>query len=207
MPGRERRRRLWEEASQQFVALRVRWPKAFPVNGRDVRPLAVGVARIIAAEMGWSVGYARAILGMWKARDPYCRACLLYAKRIALDGSLTDELVDDEARAMARELIERRKERKQREAEALHVIEAPLTEPQPEPQPMIAAPAPGAPSKPPPPLVPSGPMDETWKRAKAAVEAWRQAEKEGTRQKDPCGYFAKKFDVSKKYVEMARELF
>ena len=129
MAGRERRRRLWEEASQQFVALRARWPKAFPVNGRDVRPLAVGVARIVAAEMGWSVGHARAVLGMWKARDPYCRACLLYPKRIALDGSLTDELVDDEARAMARERIEARKERKQREAEALHVIEAPPPEP------------------------------------------------------------------------------
>jgi hypothetical protein len=50
-------------------------------------------------------------------------------------------------------------------------------------------------------------MDETWKRAKAAVEAWRQAEREGIGKKDPCGYFAKKFDVSKKYVEMALELF
>ena len=63
----------------------------------------------------------------------------------------------------------------------------------------------GAPAEPPP--IPSGPTDETWKRAKAVVEAWRQAEREGIRKKDPCGYFAKKFDVSKKYVEMALVLF
>ena len=70
MPG-SRGRRLWEEASQQFEALRARWPKAFPAKASDVRPLAVGVVPIIAAEMGWSWGYARAVLGVWKARDAY----------------------------------------------------------------------------------------------------------------------------------------
>ena len=195
-----------KEASRQFGTLRARWPKAFPAKASDVRPLAVGVASTIVAEMGWTYDYARGVLRVWKGRDPYCRACLLYPKRIALDGSLTDELVDGEARAMARELIERRKERKQREAQAPRAVEAPpAPQPEPEPQPMIAAPALEAPAEPPP--VPSGPMDETWKRAKAAVEAWRQAEREGIRKKDPCGYFAKKFDVSKKYVEMALELF
>ena len=196
-----------KEASRQFGALRARWPKAFPANAAGVRPLAVGVASTIAAEMGWTCDYVRGVLRVWKSRDPYCRACLVYSKRIALDGSLTDELVDVEARAMARELIERRKERKQREAQAPRAVQAapaPQPEPEPEPRPMIA-PALEAPAEPAP--VPSGPMDETWKRAKAAVEAWRQAEKEGIRKKDPCGYFAKKFDVSKKYVEMALELF
>jgi hypothetical protein len=108
-----------------------------------------------------------------------------------LDGSLTDELVDGEAQGMGRELIKRRKERKQREAQATRAVEAPpAPQPEPEPQPMIAAPALEAPAEPPP--VPSGPMDETWKRAKAAVEASRQAEKEGIRKKkDPCGYFQK----------------
>jgi sRNA-binding protein len=194
-----------KEASRQF-ALCARWPKAFPTKASDVRPLTVRVASTIAAEMGWTHDYARGVLRVWKGRDPYCRACLLYPKRIALDGSLTDELVDGEAQAMARELIERRKERKQREAQATRAVEAPpAPQLEPESQPMIAAPALEAQAEPPP--VPSGPMDETWKRAKAAVEAWRQAEKEWIRKKDPCGYFAKKFDVSKKYVEMALELF
>ena len=107
-----------KEASRQFGALRARWPKAFPANAAGVRPLAVGVGSTIAAEMGWTSDYVRGVLRVWKSRDPYCRACLVYSKRIALDGSLTDELVDGEARAMARELIERRKERKQREAQA-----------------------------------------------------------------------------------------
>ena len=43
---------------------------------------------------------------------------------------------------MARELIERRKERKQREAQAPRAVEAsPAPQPEPEPQPLIAAPA------------------------------------------------------------------
>ena len=37
-------------------------------------------------------------MAAWKKRSAYCRAVLNYPTRIALDGSLTDEIVDDLAR-------------------------------------------------------------------------------------------------------------
>ena len=57
------------EGRQRFEALRARWPLAFPARGGDVRPLAIGVGSIIAAEMGWSAAYARGVLRNWKARS------------------------------------------------------------------------------------------------------------------------------------------
>jgi hypothetical protein len=41
-----------KEAPQRLSVLRERWPLAFPVRGEDVRPLAIGAAREIAAAMG-----------------------------------------------------------------------------------------------------------------------------------------------------------
>jgi sRNA-binding protein len=49
------RKRGAAESRQQLVALRERWPLAFPAAPRDVRPLTVGIAREIAAAMGWSL--------------------------------------------------------------------------------------------------------------------------------------------------------
>jgi hypothetical protein len=95
------------EAHQHFEALRARWPLAFPAKNPDVRPLASSVAPIVAATMGWPEPYASGVLRGWKARYAYCRACLVYPTRIALDGSLTEETVDDEARAMAKRRTER----------------------------------------------------------------------------------------------------
>jgi sRNA-binding protein len=111
-------KRGMSEAHQHFDALCARWPCAFPASDRDVRPLASGAAAIVAAEMGWQEAYARGVLRIWKARSAYCRACLIYPGRIALDGSPTGEVVDDEARAMARELLELRKRRREAERQA-----------------------------------------------------------------------------------------
>jgi sRNA-binding protein len=111
--------RGFEEARQQFEA-RARWPKAFLAKGHEVRPLQTRIRQSIAAEMGWSTAYTGGVLRIWTARPQYCRACLTYPTRIALDGSPTDELVDDDARAMARErldeLARRAAERKARES-------------------------------------------------------------------------------------------
>jgi hypothetical protein len=42
-----------KEFPQQLAVLRERWPLAFPTKHEDVRPLAMGVAREVAAAMGW----------------------------------------------------------------------------------------------------------------------------------------------------------
>jgi hypothetical protein len=56
------RQRGAKESGQVFVALRARWPLAFPAQPRDVRPLASSVTGEIAAAMGWSVPYTRGVL-------------------------------------------------------------------------------------------------------------------------------------------------
>ena len=43
-----------KEFPQQLAVLRERWPIAFPTKHEDVRPLAMGVAREVAAAMSWS---------------------------------------------------------------------------------------------------------------------------------------------------------
>jgi hypothetical protein len=51
---------------------------------------------------GWTPAYTRAVLKGWKLRAAYCQAVLRHKKRINLDGSTSDEEVDDEARRLAR---------------------------------------------------------------------------------------------------------
>ena len=87
------------------------------MKGHEVRPLASGTVKTIAETLGWSTPYTRAILARWKARASYCRAVLGHTKRITLDGSETDEEVDNQARALAQEMLDRRKARRAVEAE------------------------------------------------------------------------------------------
>jgi sRNA-binding protein len=89
-----------KEARQQLVALRERWPLAFPSKNQDVRPLSIGAAREIAAAMGWQLPYTLGVLGGWKMAPVYCRAVLRYEQRIALDGAPA-EAVDAEAKDLA----------------------------------------------------------------------------------------------------------
>jgi hypothetical protein len=46
-----------KEFPQQLAVLRERWPLAFPTEHEDVRPLAMGAARQVAAAMDWSLPY------------------------------------------------------------------------------------------------------------------------------------------------------
>jgi sRNA-binding protein len=87
-------------ACSNFAELREKWPLAFPVQHQDVRPLAMGVARQVAAAMGWSLPYTLGVLGRWKMAAVYCQAVLSYDQRIALDGSPA-ETVDAEAKDLA----------------------------------------------------------------------------------------------------------
>jgi sRNA-binding protein len=67
--------------------LQERWPKAFPKNVTDVRPLARGVAKEIAQACGWSVRFAESILAGWRKRIAYQRARKLGLPTIKLDGT------------------------------------------------------------------------------------------------------------------------
>jgi sRNA-binding protein len=89
-----------EEAGQQLAVLREKWPLAFPVQDQDVRPLAMGVARQVAAAMGWSLPYTLGVIGPWKMAAVYCQAVLSHDQRIALDGAPA-ETVDVEAKDLA----------------------------------------------------------------------------------------------------------
>jgi hypothetical protein len=54
-PYRIERDRGSKESRQLLAVLREKWPLAFPVKHQDVRPLAMGVARQVAAALGWSL--------------------------------------------------------------------------------------------------------------------------------------------------------
>jgi sRNA-binding protein len=89
-----------KEFPQQLAVLRERWPLAFPTEHEDVRPLAMGAAREVAASMGWPLPYTLGVLTRWKMSAVYCQAVLSHDQRIGLDGSLA-EMVDAEAKELA----------------------------------------------------------------------------------------------------------
>ena len=135
-PYRIERERGTKEARQQLAVLRAKWPLAFPVQHQDVRPLAMGVAHQVAAEMGWSLPYTLGVLGRWKMAPVYCQAVLCYDQRIALDGSPA-ETVDAEAKNLATkqlaQLAARKAAKKAAEAAAPAVVKPkPAPGPQPE---------------------------------------------------------------------------
>jgi sRNA-binding protein len=89
-----------KESRQQLAVLREKWPLAFPAKHQDVRPLAIGAAREIAAAMGWSIPYTLGVLSGWKMAPVYCQAVLCHDQRIALDGAPA-ETVEAEAKELA----------------------------------------------------------------------------------------------------------
>jgi sRNA-binding protein len=89
-----------KEFPQQLAVLRERWPIAFPTTREDVRPLAKGAARQLAAAMGWPLPYTLGVLTRWKMAAVYCQALLSHDLRIGLDGSPA-EMVDAEAKDLA----------------------------------------------------------------------------------------------------------
>jgi sRNA-binding protein len=89
-----------KEFPQQLAVLRERWSLAFPTKHEDVRPLAMGVARQVAAAMAWSLPYTLGVLNRWKMAPIYCQAVLSCDQRIGLDGTPA-EPVDAEAKDLA----------------------------------------------------------------------------------------------------------
>ena len=74
MSYRTERDRGVKEYRQQLAELREKWPLAFPVNDKDIRPLTVDATREIAAAMGWSLPYTLGVLSRWKMAPVYCQS-------------------------------------------------------------------------------------------------------------------------------------
>src|SRR5271166_5506837 len=113
-----------KEFPQQLAVLRERWPLAFPTEQEDVRPLAMGAARQVAAAMGWSLPYTLGVLTRWKMAAVYCQAVLSHDQRIGLDGAPAEK-VDAEAQDLATKQLAQlaaRKATKKAEAAAAAVV-------------------------------------------------------------------------------------
>jgi sRNA-binding protein len=123
------RNRGTKDTRQQLAVLREKWPLAFPANEQDIRPLAVGAAREIAAAIGWSLPYTLGVLVRWKMAPVYCQAVLCYDQRIALDGSPT-EMIDTEAKELATKQLARLAARK-----AAKAAKPAMVKPKPAPAP------------------------------------------------------------------------
>lgn len=90
---------------QYLPRMRQEFPHAFPRRREDARPLAKCVVNGLAAAFGLDYVIARGIVLRWKLRRRYCKAVLNFDKRIALDGSLTDELVTKHDRTLAQKRL------------------------------------------------------------------------------------------------------
>jgi len=110
-------KRGFREATRQIGLLHSKWPKAFPANSHEVRPLTGNAKQALIETFGWTPAYARAVLMVWKLRPTYCQAVLRYATRINLDGSESAETVDDKSRAAATKSLEERAARRAKDAE------------------------------------------------------------------------------------------
>lgn len=99
------------EGRTQIEVLKAKWPAIFN-DPRNIKPLASSVLPQVAAALGWSPAYARGVFQVWKSRSPYCRAILRYSVRVNLDGSPSEEIVDDRAREMAKAQLDRMAARK-----------------------------------------------------------------------------------------------
>src|SRR5271169_5125120 len=93
-PYRIERDRGTKESPQQIAVLREKWPLAFPVQHQDVRPLAMGAARQVAAAMGWSFPYTLGVLGRWKmAAVLHCDAQPKPRRRDCCDTTAVDAAI------------------------------------------------------------------------------------------------------------------
>jgi sRNA-binding protein len=95
-----------KDAHAQIEVLKIKWPAVFG-DPKNIKPLAGSVLPQIIAALGWSHAYGRGVFQIWKSRNAYCRAVLRYSVRINLDGSASEETVDDKAREMAKAQLDR----------------------------------------------------------------------------------------------------
>ena len=104
-PYQADRLRAVKEARTQIETLKAKWPDIF--SDLKTKPVASSVLPQVAAALGWRPGYARGVFQVWKSRNAYCRAVLRNSIRVNLDGSPSGEVVDDEAREMAKAQLDK----------------------------------------------------------------------------------------------------
>jgi sRNA-binding protein len=95
-----------KESRTAIEVLRAKWPAIFN-DPKTIKPLASSVLSQVAAALGWSLGYTRGVFHVWKSRNDYCRAVLRDSVRVQLDGSPSEEVVDDRAREMAKAQLDK----------------------------------------------------------------------------------------------------
>ena len=95
-----------KEARTAIEVLRTKWPAIFN-DPKNVKPLASSVLSQVAATLGWSLGYTRGVFHVWKSRNDYCRTVLRDSVRVYLDGSPSEEVVDDRAQEMAKAQLDK----------------------------------------------------------------------------------------------------
>jgi hypothetical protein len=94
-------RRAREENGQQLKELQTRWPRAYPRDPKDMRPLVGSALHEIAAAMGRRKPNTRVALLLEKS-GALLPPVLCYKSRNALSGEITQQVVDDHAREFAR---------------------------------------------------------------------------------------------------------
>src|SRR3954470_14720019 len=175
---RQRGRREFAEGRRAvkriFPQLRERYPAAFPTETALVRPLVGSANQQIAEDFGLPLKFVRGLLFNWKRSEAYCRAVLSYPVRITLDGAVDPGMgVDDQARRMARQELDRnerrRAARKAVEAAALAETAPAVASAAPEPAPVT--PRFPAASEPPPPAAPGSPTPGAPARKKLTLKA------------------------------------
>jgi sRNA-binding protein len=134
------RERGTKESRQQLTVLREKWPLAFPLSDQDVRPLAIGSTRDIAAAMNWSLPYTLGVLATWKMAPVYCEAVLRHDQRIGLDGAPA-EPVEAQAKDLATKRLAQLAARKAAAKEAAKAAPPTVVTPKPPPTPAAEAPA------------------------------------------------------------------
>ena len=95
-----------KESRTAIEVLEAKWPAIFN-DPKNVKPLASSVLSQVGAALGWSLGYTRGVFHVWKSRNDYCRAVLRDSVRVHLDGSPSEEGVDDRAREMAKAQLDK----------------------------------------------------------------------------------------------------
>lgn len=107
----------WPEAKALTVVLRGRYPALF---SEPRKPLARGVHRQIAAELGCTLPVVSLAMRAWTGGVSYLRAMAAGGPRHTLDGSVCGEVTDIERAVAAVRLaaaLEAKRQRKQRERE------------------------------------------------------------------------------------------
>ena len=167
-------RRAYREVRTAIALLQQRWPAAFPEGSQQVRPLITGLVSPIAAALGWSHPYARAVLRTWKLRSAYCHAVLAHPVRFDLDGNPTDQPIEEEARTQAKARLAALADKRRRlETRLNERAVTPAAAPDPQQQGAMA----GCDLPQPPQQQSSPPVPKPTRPRVQAIPAWRSGDK------------------------------